>query len=308
MTNSNELEHHGVQGMKWGVRKAPTMTLSGNTKNGDTISLSQKPSGAISSFRQKHSPRYKEAVSKQTNLTITNKQGKKVGDLMLYKESPSSTNVIWLGVKSSQSNQGYGTAAMKSAIKYSKSKGDKTVTLEVPGNAPNAKAIYEKLGFKVDSKQNSNSSSNTDDIWGGLTSMTYTHKDSNLRHSGEEVDDGQEFIKLLIESIDEEMPSSELAHYGVLGMKWGVRRGRNASVKNLTNEQLSSAVRRLELEKRYSTLTTKEKSAAAKWTKNLLIGSATAVATKYTTDYMSKQVGSMIKKKAAKQVQLQLNL
>lgn len=91
----------------------------------------------------------------------------------------------------------------------------------------------------------------------------------------------------------------ELAHYGVLGMKWGVRRGRNASVKSLSNEQLSSAVRRLELEKRYSQLTSKEKSSAAKWTKNVLIASSTAVATKYTTKFMSKQVGSLIKKKAA---------
>lgn len=97
--------------------------------------------------------------------------------------------------------------------------------------------------------------------------------------------------------------SQELAHYGVLGMKWGVRRGRNVSAKSLSNEQLSSAVRRLELEKRYSQLTSKEKSAAAKWARNVVLASSTAVATKYTTDYMSKKVGGLIKKKAAKQLQ-----
>ena len=43
----------------------------------------------------------------------------------------------------------------------------------------------------------------------------------------------------------------ELAHYGVLGMKWGVRRSRSQLSRNaklLSNEELSSTIRRIELE------------------------------------------------------------
>ena len=40
------------------------------------------------------------------------------------------------------------------------------MTLEVPGNSPDARHIYEKLGFVAQEQI-----SGDDDIWGGLTSM-----------------------------------------------------------------------------------------------------------------------------------------
>lgn len=83
--------------------------------------------------------------------------------------------------------------------------------MEVPGNAPDARHIYERLGFKEvytppEMKED-------DPIWGGLTNMRL---DLNAQHG-------------------------ELAHYGVKGMKWGVRKDRqtakNKRNANYTKEQ-----------------------------------------------------------------------
>lgn len=57
---------------------------------------------------------------------------------------------------------------MKGVKKYAEQEGYDKLTLEVPGNSPNARHIYEKLGFKEVSQL---SSKEEDIIWGGLTRM-----------------------------------------------------------------------------------------------------------------------------------------
>lgn len=105
------------------------------------------------------------------------------------------------------------------------------------------------------------------------------------------------------------MRQNSLRHYGVMGMKWGVRKGRNSSsrsssrksfsrkknVKSLSNDELQRTIRRIELEKRYTQLTSNEKRSKSKWVKTVISDSATSVAKQYTTQYMSKQVGKMLK-------------
>lgn len=71
----------------------------------------------------------------------------------------------------------------------------------------------------------------------------------------------------------------ELAHIGVKGMKWGVRKNRNSSsvakpdhsvsrkgqLKTLSNEELTKRIRRLQLETQYKDLSKKSASKSSQF-------------------------------------------
>lgn len=110
-------------------------------------------------------------------------------------------------------------------------------------------------------------------------------------------------------------PTEELYHYGILGMKWGVRRTRaqlghnvvkkkatpNAKatkskapakidkVKSMSDEELNTAIKRLELEKRYRDLSPQKISFGKKMVNDVLIPSATNAGKQLLTDYAVKQ-------------------
>lgn len=116
-----------------------------------------------------------------------------------------------------------------------------------------------------------------------------------------------------------------MMHYGVLGMKWGVRRERRTitlkrqnptdhesrpeptvrvtkkkRVSELSDTELRQAINRIQMEKQLAQLTAKEKSAGAKFVGDVLSGAAKKTATEYTSKYMSKGLDALIKS-AAKQ-------
>ena len=165
-TYQDILLHYGVIGMKWGKHK-PRESVHLTTKYGDSITVEKLPTPAIAKILAKASPKISDNISKTSNSIIKDKTGKKVGDLTTYQESKKSLNVVWIGINDKASGNGYGSAVMSGVIRYAKKNNLDTVTLEVPGNSPNAKHIYKKLGFKEGNQISSN-----DDSWGGLTSMS----------------------------------------------------------------------------------------------------------------------------------------
>jgi len=115
--------------------------------------------------------------------------------------------------------------------------------------------------------------------------------------------------------------NQELCHYGVLGMKWGVRRRRSTikkssnktnsdpkeskvkkkkSVSELSDTELRQAINRIQMEKQLAQLTAKEKSAGAKFVTDVLTNAAKQTATSYTAKYMAKGMDALIAQ-AAKQ-------
>ena len=89
----------------------------------------------------------------------------KIGIIDLHEESKEELNIVWIEIKSKYSGNGYAQEVLKWVIDFAKKCKYKYLTLEVPGNSPNARHIYNKLGFKETGKYE------YDDYWGGLTWM-----------------------------------------------------------------------------------------------------------------------------------------
>lgn len=92
----------------------------------------------------------------------------KIAELILNEVSNDELNIIWIEVYPENTGKGYAQSILSELIKFAKIKEYKYITLEVPGNSPNSRHIYEKLGFKDDGVL---TTPEEDRAWGGLTKM-----------------------------------------------------------------------------------------------------------------------------------------
>lgn len=165
--NGKELTHFGVKGMKWGVRKKrePISSKQLTTRSGKKLSLEKDRPALIARGIAAVSKSQAAKMKKSANYTIRDSRGKSIGELSTYDDSKDSRNIAWIGIRSSERGHGYATAVMKSVIDDARKAGKKYLTLEVPGDSPDARHIYESYGFKPVG------SLSGDDVWGGLTAM-----------------------------------------------------------------------------------------------------------------------------------------
>lgn len=179
---NNELTHWGIKGQKWGVRryqnKDGSLTAAGRERYSDSIADTKvyTKKGVEVTLRKQPTPLISKVAAKLSKSALTNSArsdfmnitvgGKKVGDLQLYKEDPKSLNVIWVSINPKHEGNGYGQTVMRAVVDHAKKQNLDRVTLEVPGISPNARHIYESLGFKAKGLI-----SDEDDMWGGLTAM-----------------------------------------------------------------------------------------------------------------------------------------
>lgn len=165
----DSLQHHGIKGQKWGVRRFQnsdgTLTEAGKQHRSSLTYHRSEPS-RIAKALSKINDNIRRNIENQHDYTITDDSGKKVGTLSLFKNSDDEMNVMWVSVNKKERGKGYGQEIMRHVISESTKAGFKKLTLEVPGSSPDARHIYEKLGFKETSVI-----SDEDDVWEGLTAM-----------------------------------------------------------------------------------------------------------------------------------------
>lgn len=121
--------------------------------------------GKIAEFRAKRNPEVRRMLEQNRGYDIYSK-GEKVGNLYLHSEG-NTTNIEWIGINKKQRGKKFAQQVMDYVIKTEKQNGKKYITLEVPGDSPDARHIYEKKGFIAEER----SFTDEDDVWGGLTKM-----------------------------------------------------------------------------------------------------------------------------------------
>lgn len=174
------LEHFGVKGMRWGVRKERVRDLQQlvdkdivrTTKNGDEFRLSPKPPNVIDKTLAFSSQKYADKYKGSAFVSIKDKNGKKIGTGAFWydKKDPQSVYLNWITIDKSARGRGYASAVLKASEDHARAAGKTKMKLEVPGNAPDARHIYTKMGFKV-IKEPTASEAKNDPVWGGLTEM-----------------------------------------------------------------------------------------------------------------------------------------
>lgn len=106
------------------------------------------------------------------------------------------------------------------------------------------------------------------------------------------------------------MHNNELYHYGIKGMKWGIRRTpaqlghrpakpttsqRKSEMKKMSDTELRNRINRIQMERQYMQLTAPEVSAGKKFVKDVMINAAKQTVTSYVAKYMNKGVEAVIK-------------
>ena len=102
-----------------------------------------------------------------------------------------------------------------------------------------------------------------------------------------------------------------LEHFGIKGMKWGIRRYQNKDgsltpagkrryskpVSEMSDQELRAAINRLQMEKQYDKLTETQVNKGRKIVSNILLNTATQTASNYISKFLTRQLNDLLENK-----------
>lgn len=333
--DDKELVHFGVKGMKWGVRKG---TLSGKIKPRATLSITDRweQSWLDNAQSKGYSRVYRKAARKIRGATRQLNNDPKFKGQDFKKDSPLRRE-YYKAYSDMVTNQLNAAVTARRIVN----------PLTKAGQSPLRKFELHFNSFDVSKELRPTATIRRTDTHSAKKDISKANnlvrkevslaKDllSKIKHSAEEDDEfpeegvevsfiwddfghildlvypGEEALAQAMDWMDNYLAHKNdedfLAHYGVLGMRWGFRKRREGvttvdSKKSsvLTDEELKSRIARIKIEKEYNELKSPKLTAGKRILTGLLVGAATTVASAYLRKYMEKGVDSLISKATLK--------
>ena len=219
------LMHYGVKGMRWGVRNDRRKSGSKSRKSSkfeirakqskatenevedilSTLTKTERERMGLKANEKYKKPHEHKLVATRS---IQKENGKPVAFADL-NEYDSGFNVVVVTRNGSEyRGKGYAAKAIRECLDwYNKSDESKPIIWWAEKNNIGSQKLAERTGFIKDK-----SIETSDDEWLRDNWVKYTYGGDDMKEE-----------KIKHSSIDE----NELIHYGVLGMKWGIRRKRD---------------------------------------------------------------------------------